>query len=343
MSLQARIQEDMKAAMRSGDKERLGTIRLIMAAVKQREVDERITLDDTQVLGVLEKMGKQRRESMAQFQAGGRADLVAKEAAELAIINAYMPAALSDAELDALINEAIAPPAPRRSRTWARSWGSSRPAPRAAPTWPRSAHASKRACPDSCPRLTASMAGRIPQAFIDDLIARADIVEIISARVPLKRAGREYKACCPFHDEKTPSFWVSPDKQFYHCFGCGVHGTALGFLMEYDRLPFPEAVEDLATRLGLTVPHEAAGTAARQPAEAHRHGAAGAAAADEAAPLYPLLAKSRSSTARNCSATLAPAATRRSAACARDDRALRHRLRQRFLERGAAPLRRQRT
>jgi len=108
VSLQARIQEDMKAAMRSGDKERLGTIRLIMAAVKQREVDERITLDDTQVLGVLEKMGKQRRESMAQFQAGGRADLVAKEAAELAIIGAYMPAALSDAELDSLILEAIA-------------------------------------------------------------------------------------------------------------------------------------------------------------------------------------------------------------------------------------------
>jgi uncharacterized protein YqeY len=107
MTLQARIQEDMKAAMRSGDKERLGTIRLIMAAIKQREVDERITLDDSQLLGVLEKMGKQRRESMTQFQAGGRADLVAKEAAELAIINAYMPAALSDAELDALIAEAI--------------------------------------------------------------------------------------------------------------------------------------------------------------------------------------------------------------------------------------------
>ncbi len=107
MSLQSRIQEDMKAAMRSGDKERLGTIRLIMAAVKQREVDERITLDDTQLLGVLEKMGKQRRESMAQFQAGGRADLVAKEAAELAIISAYMPAALSDTELDTLITDAI--------------------------------------------------------------------------------------------------------------------------------------------------------------------------------------------------------------------------------------------
>jgi uncharacterized protein YqeY len=107
MSLKARIQEDMKSAMRSGDKERLGCIRLIMAAVKQREVDERITLDDTQLFGVLEKMGKQRRESITHFQAGGRADLVAKENAELDIINAYLPAPLGDAELDALINQAI--------------------------------------------------------------------------------------------------------------------------------------------------------------------------------------------------------------------------------------------
>ena len=99
------------------------------------------------------------------------------------------------------------------------------------------------------------MAGRIPQAFIDELIARADIVEIVGSRVPLKKAGREYKACCPFHDEKTPSFWVSPDKQFYHCFGCGAHGTALGFLMQYEQLPFPEAVEEMAGRLGLEVPH----------------------------------------------------------------------------------------
>ena len=107
MSLKERIQEDMKGAMRSGDKDRLGTIRLIMAAVKQREVDERITLDDAQLLTVLEKMGKQRRESIAQFQAGGRADLVAKENAELTIINAYMPAPLAADELDALINQAI--------------------------------------------------------------------------------------------------------------------------------------------------------------------------------------------------------------------------------------------
>jgi len=98
--------------------------------------------------------------------------------------------------------------------------------------------------------------GRIPQSFIDELIARADIVEIIGLRVPLKKAGREYKACCPFHGEKTPSFWVSPDKQFYHCFGCGAHGTVLRFLMEHDRMAFPEAVEELAQRLGLEVPHE---------------------------------------------------------------------------------------
>jgi DNA primase len=98
--------------------------------------------------------------------------------------------------------------------------------------------------------------GRIPQTFIDELIVRADIVEVIGARVQLKKSGREYKACCPFHNEKTPSFWVSPDKQFYHCFGCGKHGTVLGFLMDHDHLAFPEAVEELATRLGLEVPRE---------------------------------------------------------------------------------------
>ena len=100
------------------------------------------------------------------------------------------------------------------------------------------------------------MAGRIPQNFIDELIGRADIVEIINARVPLKRAGREYRANCPFHNEKTPSFWVSPTKQFYHCFGCGAHGTVVSFLMNYDRLSFVEAVDDLAQRLGLEVPRE---------------------------------------------------------------------------------------
>jgi hypothetical protein len=108
MSLKAQINEDMKTAMRGGEKDRLGVIRLLLAAIKQREVDERIQLDDVQTLSVLEKMVKQRRESITQFQAGGRADLVAKETAELAVLTAYLPAALSDADLDALINEAIA-------------------------------------------------------------------------------------------------------------------------------------------------------------------------------------------------------------------------------------------
>jgi uncharacterized protein len=108
MALKDRITEDMKGAMRAGDKERLGAIRLALAAIKQREVDERITLDDTQVLGVLEKMIKQRREAIAQFESGGRADLVAKENAEIKVLQQYLPAQLSDAEIDTLIVEAIA-------------------------------------------------------------------------------------------------------------------------------------------------------------------------------------------------------------------------------------------
>lgn len=107
MSLKERITEDMKSAMRSGDKERLATIRLILAGIKQKEVDERITLDDAQVLAVIEKMVKQRRESVAQFQAGGREDLVAKENAELAVLAGYLPEQLSDAEIDALVANAI--------------------------------------------------------------------------------------------------------------------------------------------------------------------------------------------------------------------------------------------
>ncbi len=100
------------------------------------------------------------------------------------------------------------------------------------------------------------MSGRIPQSFVDDLLARTDIVGVIEARVPLKRAGRNYSACCPFHKEKTPSFSVSQDKQFYYCFGCGATGNAIGFLMEYERRAFPEAVQELADRAGLAVPHE---------------------------------------------------------------------------------------
>ena len=108
MSLKARITEDMKAAMRSGEKDRLSCIRMLQAGIKQREVDERIQLDDAQVLAVIDKMIKQRRESVTQFEAGQRADLVAKESAEIALLSGYLPAQLGDAELDAMIKDAIA-------------------------------------------------------------------------------------------------------------------------------------------------------------------------------------------------------------------------------------------
>jgi len=107
------------------------------------------------------------------------------------------------------------------------------------------------------------MAGLIPQDFIDDLIARADIVEVVGRRVPLKKAGREFKACCPFHGEKTPSFTVSPGKGFYHCFGCGAHGTAIGFLMEFDHMSFVEAIESLASSMGVEVPRNESDQPAR--------------------------------------------------------------------------------
>lgn len=118
------------------------------------------------------------------------------------------------------------------------------------------------------------MAGSIPQSFIDALLARTDIVDVIDRRVPLKKTGREFGACCPFHNEKTPSFTVSPLKQFYYCFGCGAHGTAISFLMDYEHLSFVEAIEDLAKLCGLEVPYTDASGHAKQ---------------DELQPLYKLL------------------------------------------------------
>ena len=108
------------------------------------------------------------------------------------------------------------------------------------------------------------MAGKIPQDFIDDLIARADIIEVVGKRVELKKAGREFKACCPFHGEKTPSFTVSPAKGFYHCFGCGAHGTAIGFLMEFEHMSFVEAIESLAGTMGVDVPRDESDRPARR-------------------------------------------------------------------------------
>lgn len=111
------------------------------------------------------------------------------------------------------------------------------------------------------------MAGRIPRVFINDLLARTDIVDLVDARVKLKKQGKNYHACCPFHNEKTPSFTVNADKQFYHCFGCGAHGNAIDFLMNYDRLEFVESVEELATMAGLEIPYEAG----NGPSQIERH------------------------------------------------------------------------
>jgi len=108
------------------------------------------------------------------------------------------------------------------------------------------------------------MAGRIPQSFIDDLLARVDVVDVVDSRVKLKKSGKNYSACCPFHNEKSPSFTVSPDKQFYYCFGCGASGTALKFVMEFDGLSFPDAVEKLAAQAGMEVPREQASFEVRQ-------------------------------------------------------------------------------
>ncbi|CDF81907.1 DNA primase [Pseudomonas knackmussii B13] len=120
------------------------------------------------------------------------------------------------------------------------------------------------------------MAGLIPQSFIDDLLNRTDILDVVSSRIQLKKTGKNYSACCPFHKEKSPSFTVSPDKQFYYCFGCGAGGNALGFIMDHDSLDFPQAVEELAKRAGMDVPREDGRRGKpRQPTDS---------------PLYPLLA-----------------------------------------------------
>ncbi|MFQ5754731.1 MAG: DNA primase [Acidiferrobacterales bacterium] len=117
------------------------------------------------------------------------------------------------------------------------------------------------------------MAGRIPQAFIDELLTRVDIVDVVDTRVPLAKMGKDFKARCPFHDEKTPSFTVSADKQFYHCFGCGAHGSAIGFLMEYEHMSFPEAVEELAGAVGMPVPKDSRADSERAEAGADLLGA----------------------------------------------------------------------
>ncbi|WP_193073159.1 DNA primase [Pseudomonas sp. FME51] len=121
------------------------------------------------------------------------------------------------------------------------------------------------------------MAGLIPQGFIDDLLGRTDVVEVVGSRLKLKKTGKNYSALCPFHNEKSPSFSVSPDKQFYYCFGCGAGGNAIGFLMDFERLDFPQAVDELARQAGVEIPREDSGNS-RSPRQTRQD-----------SPLYPVL------------------------------------------------------
>ncbi|KMS94108.1 hypothetical protein BVRB_024720, partial [Beta vulgaris subsp. vulgaris] len=217
-------------AMRAKEKERVAVLRLVMSEFKRIEVDERIDVDDTRALALLDKMVKQRRDSEQQYLAAGRSELAAQEAYEISEIQAWLPAALSAAELETIVTQAIADAGVTEMRDMGKAMALIKP----------------------------QVQGRadMGESFIDDMLDRLDIVDVVDSRVKLRKTGKNYSACCPFHDEKTPSFTVSPEKQFYYCFGCGASGNALGFVMDYERLSFPEAVESLARLTGLEVPRE---------------------------------------------------------------------------------------
>ena len=280
---------------------------MLQAAIKQREVDERITLDDAQVIAVLEKMVKQRkridrrsssRRPRRPRREGKRRDRAAAGLPARPALRGRgrRPDRRGDRRDRRRVHQGHGQGDGRREGQGRgpRRHGCRRRSRRAALIKARLA-------------AQADADGLLPHGrphspdFIDDLVARTDIVELIGSRVPLKHAGREYKACCPFHDEKTPSFSVSPDKQFYHCFGCGAHGTVLGFLMDYDRLGFLEAVEELAARAGSKCRARAA---RRAPAAAARRAASRARA--RRAVLPPVArgeAERRASTSRSAAST----------------------------------------
>src|SRR6185436_9401368 len=199
MSLKNKITEDMKDAMRAKDAARLGTVRLLLAAMKQKEVDERVVLTDADVLAIIDKMVKQRRESIAQFEKAGRKDLADAEKAEIAVLAAYLPQQMSEAEVGAAIVDAIKETGAAGVKDMGKVMA----------------------------MLKAKLAGRTDMGKVSGLLNRVDIVEVVSRYVRLKKGGANFSGLCPFHNEKSPSFTVSPAKQFYHCFGCGAHGNAI--------------------------------------------------------------------------------------------------------------------
>ena len=303
----------MKTAMRAKDAPRLSAIRLLLAAIKQREVDERKDLTDADVVAVIEKMIKQRRDSIEQFTKGGRQDLVDVEQFEIVVLQGYMPKALSDGgDRCGDRRRHRKPAAPKVMADMGKVMAVLKPQLAGRPTWaksrrwsrPSSRHRRRRAacCADSvvqrikvkppprdgfcfpgnpwkvtynsskaarrCSGAVPDPAGREPTARRS---RRNDSAVLHSGpSQPGRHRGRgrvlrarssapasNYAARCPFHSEKSPSFTVSQTKQFYHCFGCGAHGTAISFLMEYQGMGFVDAVKDLAGRVGMQVPEQA--------------------------------------------------------------------------------------
>ena len=264
MSLKNKVTEDMKAAMRAKETARLSTIRLLLAAMKQKEVDERMVLSGTEltdadVLSIIEKMLKQRRESIAQYEKAARADLADVEKAEIAVLSAYLPQQMSESEVAEAVLAAIkesgaagaerhgqshglAEIAARRPHRHGQALGSGK----SKASWLNWRRRPRRA--------DGALRAVIPESFKQDLLNRVDVVEVVSRYVRLKKAGANFQGLCPFHNEKTPSFSVSPAKQFYHCFGCGAHGNAIGFLMSYGGMGYVDAVKDLASQAGMQVP-----------------------------------------------------------------------------------------
>ena len=240
--------------MRAKDAARLSAVRLLLAAMKQKEVDERVELDDADVLAMIEKMIKQRRESIAQFEKAARNDLAEAEKSEIGVLSG-LPAA-ADVRSRGRAGDRRGDRRDRRERR--QGHGQGHGAAEAAPRRPRR-HGQGLGAGQSQAFRVKSVEGAdpsavIPDSFKQDLLNRVDIVDVVSRYVRLKKGGANFQGLCPFHNEKSPSFTVSPAKQFYHCFGCGAHGNAIGFLMAYGGLGYVDAMKDLASMVGMQVP-----------------------------------------------------------------------------------------
>ncbi|WP_347717946.1 DNA primase, partial [Sphingomonas sp.] len=247
------IRDDIKAAlvsaMKGGDKVTTQTLRMVSSTIKNRDIEARTGKapedDDLLITEVLQKMIKQRRESVELYRRGGREELAAVEQAEIATIERFMPSQMDEAQAKAAIGAVIEEVGAASMKDMGRVMA-----------LVKERHASSiEPAPSQC--AGAGFAGlgvSLSPQFLDELRARTLLSAVIAPSVKLLRAGREWKACCPFHQEKTPSFTINDEKHFYHCFGCGAHGDAIRFLTDARGLPFMEAVKELAGKAGLDVP-----------------------------------------------------------------------------------------